>query len=103
MQAKDGNLRMVIGTRSAGFTPFKNLWMIIVDEEHDPSFKQQNGLRYSGRDIAIVRAMQSKASIVLGSATPSFESLMNCLLYTSDAADERSSVDLGGRRIIKKR
>jgi len=77
MQAKEGNLRMVIGTRSAVFTPFKNLGMIIVDEEHDPSFKQQNGLRYSARDIAIVRSMQSKTSIILGSATPSFESLMN--------------------------
>ncbi len=51
--------------------------MIIVDEEHDPSFKQQSGLCYSSRDIAIVRATQSKASILLGSATPSFESLMN--------------------------
>jgi len=77
MKARQGNLRMVIGTRSAVFTPFKNLGMIIVDEEHDPSFKQQSGLRYSSRDIAIVRATQSKASILLGSATPSFESLMN--------------------------
>ena len=77
IKAKQGNVRIVIGTRSAVFTPFKNLGMIIVDEEHDPSFKQQSGLRYSGRDVAIVRAMQSKASIVLGSATPSFESLMN--------------------------
>ena len=77
MKASQGNLRMVIGTRSAVFTPFKNLGMIIVDEEHDPSFKQQSGLCYSSRDIAIVRATQSKASILLGSATPSFESLMN--------------------------
>ena len=77
MKAKQGNLRMVIGTRSAVFTPFKNLGMIIVDEEHDPSFKQQNGLRYSSRDIAILRASLNKASIILGSATPSFESLMN--------------------------
>ena len=77
MKARQGSLRMVIGTRSAVFTPFKNLGMIIVDEEHDPSFKQQSGLCYSSRDIAIVRATQSKASILLGSATPSFESLMN--------------------------
>ena len=77
MKARQGNLRMVIGTRSAVFTPFKNLGMIIVDEEHDPSFKQQSGLRYSSRDIAIVRGTQSKAFILLGSATPSFESLMN--------------------------
>ena len=77
MDAKQCNLRIVIGTRSAVFTPFKNLGMIIVDEEHDPSFKQQNGLRYSSRDIAIVRATQNKACILLGSATPSFESLMN--------------------------
>ena len=77
MKAKQGDLRILIGTRSAVFTPFKNLGMIIVDEEHDPSFKQQNGLRYSSRDIAIVRGAQSKAFILLGSATPSFESLMN--------------------------
>ena len=65
MKASQGNLRMVIGTRSAVFTPFKNLGMIIVDEEHDPSFKQQSGLCYSSRDIAIVRATQSKAFILL--------------------------------------
>ena len=77
LKAKQGDVCVVIGTRSAVFTPFKNLGMIIVDEEHDPSFKQQSGLCYSGRNVAIIRAKQSKIPILLGSATPSFESLMN--------------------------
>jgi len=72
-----GYTRILIGTRSAIFTPFKSLGMIIIDEEHDLSFKQQDGLRYSARDIAITRASQLNIPIVLGSATPSLETLSN--------------------------
>lgn len=78
-QAKEGQLAIVIGTRSAIFTPFKQLGMIIVDEEHDNSYKQQDGFRYHGRDLAVVRARQQSIPLLLGSATPSLESLHNAL------------------------
>ena len=72
-----GELSILIGTRSAVFTPFAKLGLVIVDEEHDSSYKQQEGLRYSARDIAIKRAQTVASPIVLGSATPSLESLFN--------------------------
>lgn len=68
---------VVIGTRSALFLPFKSLGLIIIDEEHDLSFKQQEGFRYSARDLAVLRAKLTQIPILLGSATPSFESLYN--------------------------
>lgn len=70
-----GEIRIVIGTRSALFLPFHELSYIIIDEEHDPAFKQQEGFRYHARDLAMVRAHALKIPIVLGTATPSFESL----------------------------
>ena len=77
----DGSARLVLGTRSAVFAPIPELGMIIVDEEHDASFKQQEGgFRYSARDLALVRAQQLDIPIVLGSATPSLESLHNVTL-----------------------
>ncbi len=72
-----GELDILIGTRSAVFTPFAQLGLVIVDEEHDSSYKQQEGLRYSARDLATKRAQVSAVPIVLGSATPSLESLYN--------------------------
>ncbi len=72
-----GEAAVIIGTRSALFTPVKNLGVIIVDEEHDTSFKQQDGFRYSARDMAVIRARNAGVPIVLGSATPSLESLYN--------------------------
>jgi len=77
LKAKNNNINILIGTRSAIFTPMPKLGMIIIDEEHDLSFKQQDGLRYSARDVALTRAQRLKIPIVLGSATPSFESLLN--------------------------
>ncbi|MDE2345193.1 MAG: primosomal protein N' [Gammaproteobacteria bacterium] len=75
--ASDGRIPVVIGTRSAVFMPLKNPGVIVVDEEHDASFKQQDGFRYSARDIAVMRARRRSIPIVLGSATPSLESLYN--------------------------
>jgi primosomal protein N' (replication factor Y) len=77
LAARDGEADIVIGTRSALFTPLKTPGLIIVDEEHDASYKQQEGLRYHARDLALVRARQEHLPIVLGSATPSLESLHN--------------------------
>lgn len=77
LAARDGEADIVIGTRSALFTPLKNPGLIIVDEEHDASYKQQEGLRYHARDLALVRSRQEHLPIVLGSATPSLESLHN--------------------------
>lgn len=74
LAALEGSADIVLGTRLAVFMPLPRLRLIVVDEEHDPSFKQQEGLRYSARDVAIWRARQRDVPIVLGSATPSLES-----------------------------
>ena len=76
-QAQSGAAQIVLGTRLAVFAELSDLALIIVDEEHDSSFKQQDGLRYSARDVAIFRANQRGVPIVLGSATPSLESYRN--------------------------
>lgn len=72
-----GHAKLIIGTRSAIFTNIPNLGLIIVDEEHDGSYKQQEGFRYNARDLALVRAQKENIPVVLGSATPSLESLRN--------------------------
>ncbi|WP_372797029.1 primosomal protein N' [Litorivivens sp.] len=76
-RAARGDCAVLIGTRSAVFAPFRALGLIIIDEEHDPSYKQQDGFRYSARDIAVKRAADHRCPVVLGSATPSLESLHN--------------------------
>ena len=73
----NGNTRIILGTRLAVFTPIPHLKLIVIDEEHDGSFKQQEGFSYHARDVAIYRAKKCNIPIVLGSATPSFESLLN--------------------------
>lgn len=78
-QASNGTAHIIIGTRSALFTATQNLGLIIVDEEHDLSYKQQDGLRYSARDLACIRARLENCPIILGSATPTLESLHNAI------------------------
>ncbi len=77
--AATGLVDVVVSTRSGIFTPFKNLGAVLVDEEHDLSYKQQEGLRYSARDLAVLRGKIEGVPVVLGSATPSFETLNHAM------------------------
>ncbi len=79
-KAKLGEIDVIVATRSGIFTPFKNLAVIIVDEEHDLSFKQQDGFRYSARDLAVMRGKMENIPVILGSATPSLETFNNAKL-----------------------
>ena len=74
---RDGQAGVVVGTRSGVFAPVRNLGLIVVDEEHDGSYKQEETPRYNGRDVALVRAQSAGACVVLGSATPSLETRYN--------------------------
>ena len=76
--AREGSAQLIVGTRSAIFVPMKTPGLIIVDEEHDASLKQQEGLRYSARDLAVARAKKLNVPVILGSATPSLETLQRC-------------------------
>jgi primosomal protein N' (replication factor Y) len=74
-----GKARVVLGARSAVFAPLERLGIVIVDEEHEPAYKQEDGLRYNGRDLAVLRAQMAGCPVVLGSATPSVVSYHHCM------------------------
>jgi len=102
-QARSGTAPIVIGTRSAIFTPLQRPGLLIVDEEHDASLKQQDGFRYSARDLAVWRARYLDVPVILGSATPSLESLYNVeqQRYTRLELPERTgSADLPAVEIL---
>ncbi len=101
LAAATGTARLVIGTRSAAWVPLPALTAIVVDEEHDPSFKQQEGVRFSSRDLAVSRAALARVPIALGSATPSLESWFNArrgrydLLTLTKRPSRGAAVDAG--------
>jgi primosomal protein N' (replication factor Y) len=88
-----GESRVVVGARSAIFTPLNSLRLIIVDEEHEPAYKQEETPRYHGRDLAVVRAKLNNAYCILGSATPSMESLYNVKAKKYDLIALKNRVD----------
>src|SRR5207253_4190378 len=88
-----GRARIVIGARSAVFAPLKELGLIIVDEEHETTYKQEEAPRYHARDVAVVRAKIEKCAVVLGSATPSLESYYNSTIGKYDLATLTQRVD----------
>lgn len=92
-QLRRGELKIAVGVRSAIFAPVCDLGVLVVDEEHDPSFKQEEKLRYQARDLAVVRAKQAGALIVLGSATPSLESVENARRGRYRRLEMRARVD----------
>jgi primosomal protein N' (replication factor Y) len=95
-----GRARVVVGTRSGVFAPVQNLGLVVIDEEHDGSYKQQDTPRYNGRDVAIVRAQAAHACVVLGSATPSLETRYNAergkykLVILPDRIEQRPMADV---------
>ena len=100
-RVKNGEAQIVIGTRSAVFAPIRNLGLVVVDEEHEPTYRQQDSPHYNARDTAIVRAQKASAVIILGSATPSLESFHNARMgkYRYLHLPER----IGGRPLARAR
>lgn len=97
VMALQGRADLVLGTRLSVFTPLPRLGLIVVDEEHDPSYKQQDGARYSARDLAVYRAHLEKVPVILGSATPSLESWHNALPVAEGGSGRYLRLDMPER------
>jgi len=97
LMALQGHADLVLGTRLSVFTPLPRLGLIVVDEEHDPSYKQQDGARYSARDLAVYRARLEGVPVILGSATPSLESWHNALPVAQGGAGRYVRLDMPER------
>ena len=100
LAAASGVARIIIGTRLSVFTPLPNLKMIIIDEEHDNSYKQQEGMRYHARDVALVRAQHLNIPIVLGTATPALESWFNAV-ESNNATNKYGLLKLNQRAVTQ--
>jgi primosomal protein N' (replication factor Y) (superfamily II helicase) len=97
VMALQGHADLVLGTRLSVFTPLPRLGLIVVDEEHDPSYKQQDGARYSARDLAVYRAHLERVPVILGSATPSLESWHNALPVAEGGSGRYLRLDMPER------
>ena len=97
----DGRVQIIVGARSALFLPFKNLGLIIIDEEHDTSFKQQDGIRFNARDMAVLRGHCENLHIILSSATPSLETILNCKTGKYKRVDLKKRFREGSKVVTK--
>lgn len=101
MRIRNGEVKIVVGARSALFAPFQNLGLIIVDEEHEASYKQGEAPRYHARDVAVMRGFMENAVVILGSATPSAESFYNAQNGKYHLVPMRSKVDDKQKPLVK--
>ncbi len=99
--SNDGSIQIVVGARSALFLPFKSLGLIIIDEEHDISFKQQEGIRFNARDMGVLKAQSENAHIILSSATPSLETILNFKIGKYKRVDLRERFREGSKILTK--
>ncbi len=101
MRIRNGEVKIAVGARSALFAPFKNPGLIIVDEEHESSYKQSEAPRYHARDVAVMRGFMENAVVILGSATPSAESFYNAQIGKYHLVPMRSKVDDKAKPLIR--